>query len=441
VLVRRHNPKPCEAVSIATLATAISDLRLRRSVAHRSGQSGCVTRKNGFYVVRFRQDVPGQPERVLRSVRICPIKGLGSLTKTQREFRAKQIVQESGADDLGNVREAAAVNRTVTFSEQAEQWLHEMHNRKRDPVKPRTLGNWKSHVAWLLPRVGDVRLPDLTPARARELITVMAKKGLSAKTIKNYFGVFTQVIASAKNDKGEELYPYKWDPAFLDLPKVTKSNQRCPTFTADVVEKIVSLAMPQEAMLYALLAGTGLRVGEALGLEIQHFVDDSLNIKQSLWNGKTFSPKTDNGVRPVDLPHDLAQKLRQFIGRRRTGYIFQTEKGSPLHQSNLLRRRLHPILKIIGWDPKNGLAGFHAFRRFRVTHLRKQRVAEDLTRLWIGHSNKSVTDGYVKVSDDEGFRRSAVEQAGLGFRLELLQLFPSVPHVSVTNSSPQMLVV
>jgi len=68
-------------------------------------------------------------------------------------------------------------------------------------------------------------------------------------------------------------------------------------------------------------------------------------------------------------------------------------------------------------------------------------VAEDLTRLWIGHSNKSVTDGYVKVSDDEGFRRSAVEQAGLGFRLELLQLFPSVPHVSVTNSSPQMLVV
>jgi len=129
---------------------------------------------------------PGQPERVLRSVRICPIKGLGSLTKTQREFRAKQIVQESGADDLGNVREAAAVNRTVTFSEQAEQWLHEMHNRKRDPVKPRTLGNWKSHVAWLLPRVGDVRLPDLTPARARELITVMAKKGLSAKTIKNY---------------------------------------------------------------------------------------------------------------------------------------------------------------------------------------------------------------------------------------------------------------
>jgi hypothetical protein len=85
--------------------------------------------------------------------------------------------------------------------------------------------------------------------------------------------------------------------------------------------------------------------------------------------------------------------------------------------------------------------GFHGFRRYRIMWLRKQRVAEDLVRLWARHSNQSVTDGYVKVSDDEGFRRSAVEQAGLGFRLELLQLFPSVPHVSLMSSSPQMLVV
>ena len=70
--------------------------------------------------------------------------------------------------------------------ERKRWWLDEMRNRKRDPVKPRTLGNWKSHIAWLLPHVGDVRLADLTPAKAKELTTVMAKKGLSAKTIKNY---------------------------------------------------------------------------------------------------------------------------------------------------------------------------------------------------------------------------------------------------------------
>jgi hypothetical protein len=62
--------------------------------------------------------------------------------------------------------------------------------------------------------------------------------GLSAKTIKNYFGVFTQVIASAKNDKGEELYPYKWDPAFLDLGQEMDfgllARLRQPTHACDV---------------------------------------------------------------------------------------------------------------------------------------------------------------------------------------------------------------
>ena len=49
-----------------------------------------------------------------------------------------------------------------------------------------------------------------------------------------------------------------------------------------------------------------------------------------------------------------------------------------------------------------------------MTHLRKQRVPEDLLRFWIGHADKSVTDGYSKVKDVE-FRKFTAEQAGLGF--------------------------
>jgi hypothetical protein len=33
--------------------------------------------------------------------------------------------------------------------------------------------------------------------------------------------------------------------------------------------------------------------------------------------------------------------------------------------------------------------GFHAFRRFRFTNLRKQGVPEDLLRFWIGHVRKA----------------------------------------------------
>jgi integrase len=124
------------------------------------------------------------------------------------------------------------------------------------------------------------------------------------------FNVFTMVIGSAKNEKGEALYPYKWDPKFLDLPKVNPSEQHRPAFTAQEIERIIEAAPPQEAMFYALLAATGVRLGEALGLEIQHFNDDTISIEQALWNGRMFTPKTENGIRVVDLPQDFSQMLR-----------------------------------------------------------------------------------------------------------------------------------
>ena len=58
----------------------------------------------------------------------------------------------------------------------------------------------------------------------------------------------------------------------------------------------------------------------------------------------------------------------------------------------ILRRTLHPILENFN-EPK---CGCHAFRRFRITHLRKNGVPEELIHFWAGHVGKSVTDDYSK---------------------------------------------
>jgi hypothetical protein len=76
--------------------------------------------------------------------------------------------------------------------------------------------------------------------------------------------------------------------------------------------------------------------------------------------------------------------------------------------------------------------GFHAFRRYRVTHLRKQRVPEDLLRFWVGHADQSVTDGYSKVKEDVEFRRFTAEQAGLGFHMPTV-----VPKLPVAPIAPK----
>jgi hypothetical protein len=47
-------------------------------------------------------------------------------------------------------------------------------------------------------------------------------------------------------------------------------------------------------------------------------------------------------------------------------------------------------------------AGFHTFRRYRLTWLRKNRVRADLERFWIGHENETVGLGFTlppKIAD------------------------------------------
>jgi len=65
-------------------------------------------------------------------------------------------------------------------------------------------------------------------------------------------------------------------------------------------------------VLYCLLAGSGLRIAEALGREIgKHFSDDCSIVyvrQQRSKKGHTIEayPKTDAGIRDVDLHPDLA---------------------------------------------------------------------------------------------------------------------------------------
>ena len=383
-------------------------------MSRRSGQGGYVERKGNAFCVRFRIDVPGQEKRAYKSVRICPAFGPGRMTKPERERRAKQIIAESGADTEEHFKLVAAVSPGVTFEQQAEWFMAHVQARKRKPIKPSTAKCWENCIKkWLNPHLGAAPLSSVNNPVLKELVSQMAAAQLSAKSIHNYVQVAKMVVASALNEHGEELHPRKWNHEFMDLPEV--KNQHTPTFSAENVTKIVAGAEGQFRVLYALLAGSGIRIGEAAGLEVSDVSADgrTLKIRQSVWNGRMQAPKTTNAFREIDLHPSLAAILREHIGQRISGLLFSTASGKPISQTNILKRSLHPILKML----QLGKAGFHSFRRYRVTHLRKNRVPEDLVRFWIGHADKTVTDGYSKVKDDVAFRLLCATNVGLGFVL------------------------
>ena len=73
-------------------------------------------------------------------------------------------------------------------------------------------------------------------------------------------------MASAVSSEGEQLYPRNWNFHFIGLPVIDEKKQRKPSFTTTEVEQILARAKGRYKVLFALLAGTGLRIGEALGL-------------------------------------------------------------------------------------------------------------------------------------------------------------------------------
>jgi len=133
--------------------------------------------------------------------------------------------------------------------------------------------------------------------------------------------------------------------------------------------------------------------------------------------------KTANGEREVDLHPSMAAMLREYISRRvsakhdaerKSGLLFCSRNGKPLHQSSILRRKLHPVFSKPG-QPK---CGVHAFRRFRNTYLRNfTTTPPGLINFWMGHAGEGMSDLYDKIKEDVAFRKQVAEEAGLGFHL------------------------
>jgi integrase len=387
----------------------------------RRGQVGTIAVSGKWYVVRFWK-YPAGKDRIHASERICPtdIKALGYLPKGERRRRANEIVEASGVNDA---QQFVETNVGTTFREQATWFLNHSVNRKRRPAKPATVENWQYCVdKWLNPNIGDVPLASVNNGTVKALVGVLHAANLSPQTMKTYTNLVKLIVGSAIDENGDQLFPRKWNNEFIDLPVIEKQKQ--PTFTHETMAAIVEKASGQDQVLYALLAGSGLRIGEALGLEIKHTSTDcrTITVEQSAWGSTLQTPKTKSAYRQIDVCTDVAKLLKQFVEDRQSGLIFANGAGKPLSQTNVVRRSLHPVLEELGVEK----TGFHSMRRFRATWLRKQRTPEDLIRFWLGHAKSSMTDGYSKLSDDIEYRREVAEKIGTGFTVPT-SMRPMIP--------------
>jgi integrase len=353
--------------------------RRGKSMSRRTGQTGHIEKSGKWWVIRWWMDAPGQEKRVLKRAKLCPVAGPGTLSASERKRRGREVIAESGADTVEYFNEAVKRKPAdvLTFEQQSKHWLEHLRNRKRKPAASSTIEDWERTLKnWINPQIGDCPISDVNNAVLKTLVTKMSKGGLSPKTIGNYIQVPKMVVASVTDDEGK-VYPRKWNHEFIDMPIVEPSEQNRPSFSSEIVTGLAKYRRAREQMVFIVAAAGGLRIGEALGLEIdKHLSADcsTLTIKQKARQDRLEGRlKTPSAIRQVDLHPEVAKLLRDFIGTRKTGLLFQTKSGKPLSLSNILRRHLHPALKNLGYvNPSTGdhKAGSHAFRRFRDTYLK-----------------------------------------------------------------------
>ena len=118
----------------------------------------------------------------------------------------------------------------------------------------------------------------------------------------NYTKVTKMVVASAVSSEGDQLYPRKWNHDFIGIPILRRDEQHRPTITEAALVEVLADTTPRYSILFALLAGTGLRIGEALALKTANLSPDCrvIRVRHTIWAGREQPPKTPNAVREVD---------------------------------------------------------------------------------------------------------------------------------------------
>jgi integrase len=315
-------------------------------------------------------------------------------------------------------RKRMQVEASSTFSQAAKAWLDWSQTRSRKPIRATSVPTIEGALKkWINPHIGDLTLDKVHNGSVKHLVTAMKDANLSAQTITSYTNIIKNVVSSVIDEEsGEPIYPRKWRADILDLPII--ENQKQPCFTAKEIESLIvdtSQSRGWEQLLYILLAATGLRISEALGLESKHIINkgSTIVVEQQVSRFGAIVPYTKSkaGRREVDIAPEIAA-LFEFH-RHRKGLLFGSRKGTPVLPGNVEKRKLK----------KHTAKGFHAFRRYRNTWLRSQNCQPDLLLFWMGHSAKnSMTELYSKLAQDVKARLREAERIGLGFRLDVEEI-------------------
>ena len=237
--------------------------------------------------------------------------------RAEDELAAVMAAVRAGTWAPRMAQAATQLDREPSFHEFASQWLagHEAEWR------PRTVADYKWALTdHLLPffagyRLSEIRPQDVDRYKAEKLAEGKLAPSQINKTLKRLAQIYDVAIEYELTDRA--------NPARGRRRRVKVSPTQRTWVEPEQLPSLLEAASSPMRPALAVLAGAGLRVGEAVALDWSdvNLATGTLRVRRS---------KTDAGVREVDLPGGLVEALTEWRLRGAREFNAWAGDGDPV---------------------------------------------------------------------------------------------------------------
>lgn len=315
---------------------------------------------------------------------------------TETEALAHAIGEERAASKPELLHRVEIGGRT-TVAGYAPGWL------KSQSLEPNTRAAYANSVGHIVSRMGSKAVADVGEEDIRKLVQSLEKLGRKDSTISHTLTVAGLLFESAVRAKLIEANPCE------GVKHRIKDRREMQIATQEQARQIQEVISPQFRLLVKFLFASGCRWSEAIairGTDVErrgsgYVVRIRKTINETWSKGKTEIyakdyGKSESAKRDITIPPDLAKELMAFGDR----LCFSNSKGGWLRRADFRRRHWKPAVKAVGLP---GLR-VHDTRHSAVSWwANTPGIPLAAVRDRAGHSNISVTSGYIHTIGDDPF--------------------------------------
>ena len=267
----------------------------------------------------------------------------------------------------------------------------------------------------ILPALGDLKMPEITPANITAFLLDIQAKGLSHGSVIKHYTVLHSLFKMAYLNDVIDKNPMDK----VQRPKPRKDeirNNDVEAYTASEVKHIMDCLANEPLKwqaLVRLLIDTGIRRGECCGLQWQDvdFQNNTITIQNNLCytpeKGVYLDTPKNGKMRLIDVDPDVMQLLKQLRDEQSakaiSQFVFTQEKShDPMHPQSPTRY-MSKFAKRYGIQDMHPHKLRHSFASIAITN--GADVASVSEKL--GHSDKAVTLRMYTHADQESIKRAS----------------------------------